>query len=168
MQLLIGLLGGIMGSVTGGFLTWLTTRWTLRRELAHSYDKELRAERVPAYKRLWQITGALPRYPWPANPTRSDLRALIEKCHSWYFEVGGLFFSQETKDAYLEMMNALDSAAGRQAGDSTEVEDDVVQGLFIVGERLRLHLAAEVGAGLRPQISSTQLRPAESPQGLVN
>jgi hypothetical protein len=59
VQLLVGLLGGIMGSIAGGGLTWLTTRWTLRRELEHGYDKELRAERVTAYKKLWQITGAL-------------------------------------------------------------------------------------------------------------
>jgi hypothetical protein len=166
MQLLAVLLGALIGSVAGGGLTWLTTRWTLRRELEHGYDKELRAERVTAYKQLWQITGAVPRYQWPGKTTRSELRELIERCHSWYFEVGGLFFSQRTKDAYFEMMNVLDAAAGRQIGDDTEIEDDVYADLFRTGEHLRLHLAADVGTGLRPQVSSAQLRPAKNPHEL--
>jgi hypothetical protein len=114
-----------------------------------------------AYKQLWQLTGALPRYHWPKNPTRSEMRELIERCHSWYFDVGGLFFSQETKDAYFTVMNALDKAAGRQAGDSTPVTEDTVQDLFVLGERLRLNMAADVGTGLRPRVPSEQLRPAE-------
>ncbi|MEU9785554.1 hypothetical protein AB0H92_32120 [Streptomyces phaeochromogenes] len=164
MQLLIGLIGGLMGSLVGGVLAWLTTRWTLRQELEHGYDKELRTERLTAYRKLWQLTGALPRYPWPANPTRSDLRNLIERCHSWYFEVGGLLFSQKTKDAYFEMMNSLDRAAGRQVSDDTRVVDEVFEDLFIAGERLRLHLAADIGTSLRPKVLSPQLRPAEAPE----
>jgi hypothetical protein len=164
VQLLIGILGGLMGTVVGGVLTWLTTRWKLRLELEHNYDKELRTERIVAYKQLWQITGALPRYHWPTKPTRSDLRDIIETCHSWYFEVGGLFFSQGTKDAYFTMIDKLDQAAGRQTGNKAEVDDDVLRELFIVGERLRLHLAADVGTGLRPQVSSSQLRAAEDPK----
>jgi hypothetical protein len=166
VQLLIGLLGGLIGSIAGGGLTWLTTRWTLRRELEHSYDKELRSERVTAYKQLWQATGALPRYQWPGKTTRSELRDLMARFHSWYFEVGGLFFSQQTKDAYFDMMNALDTAAGRQIGDDTEIEDDAYANLFSVGEKLRLHLAADIGASLRPQVPSVQLRPAPNPPEL--
>jgi hypothetical protein len=163
VQLLIGILGGLMGTVVGGVLTWFATRWKLRLELEHNYDKELRTERIAAYKQLWQITRALPRYHWPTKPTRSDLRDLIEICHSWYFEVGGLFFSQETKDTYFTMMDTLDRVAGRQAGNKAEVDDDVLRELFIVGERLRLQLAADVGTGLRPQVSSSQLRAAKDP-----
>ena len=163
MQLLVGLLGGLIGSVAGGSLTWLTTRWTVRRQLEHSYDKELRTERAAAYRQLWQITGALPRYQWPAKATRSDLRDLIERFHRWYFEVGGLFFSCTAKSAYFQMMDALDSAAGRRAGDDTEIDDQSYEPLFQAGEQLRLCLAADIGTGLRPQISSTPLPPAVRP-----
>jgi hypothetical protein len=64
--------------IAGGTITWLTSRWTLQRELEQSYDKELRAERLNAYKQLWQLTEALPRYHWPKNPTRREIRELIE------------------------------------------------------------------------------------------
>lgn len=160
MQLLIGLLGGLIGSIVGGTITWLTSRWTLQRELEHSYDKELRAERLNAYKQLWQLTEALPRHHWPKNPTRSEIRELIERCHTWYFDVGGLFFSQKTKDAYFKVMNALDKVTGRKAGDNTPVTDDIVRDLFDLGERLRLNMAADVGTGLRPRVPSEQLQPA--------
>lgn len=163
VQLLVGLLGGIIGSAVGGGLTLLTTRMTLRRELEHSYDRELRMERVTAYQQLWRITGALPRYQWPSKTTRSDLRDLIERFHTWYFEAGGLFFSQPAKDAYFAMMNALDRAAGRQANDTTEVDDQEFAGLFAAAEQLRIRLAMDIGAGLEPAVISPQLRPAMSP-----
>ena len=163
MPLLVGLLGGIMGSVVGSGLTWLTTRWTLRRELEHSYDRELRAERVVVYQQLWRITGALPRYQWPAKTTRTEIRGLIERFHAWYFEVGGLFFSQQAKDAYFVMMNALDCVAGRQVDDTAEVDDQQFASLFNAAEQLRIRLAMDVGAGLGPAIISPELRPAMNP-----
>jgi hypothetical protein len=163
MQLLVGLLGGVIGSIAGGSLTWASTRWTLRRQLEHSYDKELRSERLAAYRQLWQITGALPRYQWPSKASRSDLRQLMKQFHRWYFDVGGLFFSQAAKDAYFEMMNALDATAGRRIDDDTEVDDVAFLGLFRAGELLRLQLAADVGTGLQPQVASLQLRPVKSP-----
>ncbi|MFF4806288.1 hypothetical protein ACFY1U_49370 [Streptomyces sp. NPDC001351] len=162
MQLWIGLLGGLIGSLVGGVLTWLTTRWKLREELEHSYDKDLRAERLMAYRKLWQETGAIPRY-WRLQPTRTDLIRLIEKCHSWYFEVGGFLFSQETKDAYFKMMDALDKAGGRQSDDDTPVTNDVLETLSVAAERLRLHLAADLGTGLRPKVASPLLLPSRAP-----
>jgi hypothetical protein len=58
-------------------------------------------------------------------------------------------------------MNALDKVAGRQAGDNTPVTDDIVRDLFVLGEGLRLNMAADVGTGLRPRVPSEQLQPAE-------
>jgi hypothetical protein len=168
VQLLVGLLGGLIGSVTGGSLTWLTTRWTVSRELVHSYDRDLRTERITAYRQLWQITGALPRYQWPTRVTRSDLRDLIGRFHTWYFEVGGLFFSQAAKDAYFEMLNVLDSAAGRKPGDGMEINDLVFSELFNKAELLRIRLAADVGTGLRAEVTSAELRPAAAPHELTS
>jgi hypothetical protein len=140
----------------------LTTRWRLRTELEYGYDKELRSERVAAYRKLWPITADLPRYYWPTKPSRSDLRRLIEQCHGWYFQDGGLFLTPETKGAYLEMMDRLDEAAGREADDATHVSDAVLTSLFEATERLRIQLTNDVGAGHRPQVPSRPLPPATS------
>lgn len=163
MQILIGLLGGLMGTVVGGAVTWFTTDRTLRRKLEQSYDKELRTARIAAYKQLWQITSSLPRYAWPVNPTRSELRALIEEFHSWYFAVGGLFLSQKSKDAYFDMMNALDDAAGRRIVDDTRVDSSTYEQLFEYGESLRIELGADIGTGLQSRVPSTKLRRAKVP-----
>jgi len=152
-----------MGTVAGGTLTWFTTAWTLRRELEHGYHKELRAERVTAYKQLWQMTSSLPRYAWPEYPTRSELRTLIEKFHTWYFEIGGMFFSEKSKIAYFVMMNALDGAAGRLIADDTRVDGPTYENLFNTGEQLRIELAVDIGTGLKSRVHSRRLRAAKAP-----
>jgi hypothetical protein len=117
---------------------------------------------VTAYTKLWPITAHLPRYYWPKKPSRSDLRNLIEEFHGWYFQDGGLFLTPETKAAYLEMMDRLDEAAGREADDATPVSDAILTSLFEAAERLRVQLAIDVGAGHRPQVPSRPLPPATS------
>jgi hypothetical protein len=161
MEFLIGVLGGVLGAVAGGVIAWWTTKSRLRTELQYGYDKELRSERIAAYRTLWRITASLPRYWWPSKPARSDLRRVIEECHSWYFEGGGLIFSPETKTAYLNMMDRLDEAAGRAVDDSSPVPDSGLASLFDAAEHLRVQLAVDVGAGHRPELPSRPLPPAE-------
>jgi hypothetical protein len=162
MEVVIGLASGIVGATAGGLVTWWTTRSRLRTELAYGYDKELRSERVAIYRKLWAITASLPRYYWPMKPSRSDLRRLIEEFHGWYFQDGGLFLTRETKAAYLEMMNRLDDAAGREADDVAQVSDAILTSLFEAGESLRVQLANDVGAGHRPRVPSRRLPAAKS------
>jgi hypothetical protein len=73
MELLVGLLGALIGTAAGGPSAFLTGRAQMRRELAYAYDRELRARRMDAYMSLYKRTGKLPRY-WPTNPKRKELR----------------------------------------------------------------------------------------------
>ncbi|MFF5113603.1 hypothetical protein [Streptosporangium sp. NPDC000509] len=77
-----------------------------------------------------------------------------------------MFLSQDAKNAYFEMMNALDDAAGRKVGDDTAVEDHIYEAIFRTGEQLRLQLAADVGTGQQPRVISSQLRPPETPESM--
>jgi hypothetical protein len=60
MEFLVGLLGALLGTVAGGLSTLLTSRAQLRRELEHTYDRELRTRRVEAYMTLYKRTRRLP------------------------------------------------------------------------------------------------------------
>jgi hypothetical protein len=154
------LVGGLVGAVVGGGLTWLTARWQLRKELEYGYDKELRAERVAVYKELWKLSERLPRYHSRGNPTGSEVEESIENFHQWFFEVGGLFLSDDARKAYFAMMNRLRVVADNRG--TARISSQDVNDLFRVGEDLRRQLVFDVGAGRPPELRTGGISPPPS------
>lgn len=162
------LLGGLVGVGLGGVATWLTTRWQLRKELEYGYDRELRTERVAVYKELWKLSERLPRYYSRGNPTGLDLEQTIENFHRWFFEVGGLFLSDEARAAYFAMMNCLRETAQRNR-DRGAISDDDAIALYDVAENLRIKLTSDVGASRAPELKPVPMKrppphPLHAPQ----
>jgi hypothetical protein len=151
------LVGGVVGVGLGGVGTWLTARWQLRKELEYGYDRELRTERVAVYKELWKLSERLPRYHSRGNPTGLDVEQTIENFHRWFFEVGGLFLSDEARTAYFAMMNGLREVAQRNRGGAA-ISDDDATALYDVGEDLRIQLAIDVGAGRAPELKPVPIK----------
>ena len=93
MEWFIGFLGAVIGTAAGGLSVFLTTRAQMRRELEHTYDQDLRARRVDAYKGLYKLTGKMPRY-WPHNPVRSEM-------HEWPDAFDDLYFAEALRPVPL-------------------------------------------------------------------
>ncbi len=145
MELLVGFLGALVGAAAGGLSVFLTTRAQMQRELAYTYDRELRARRMEAYVSLYKRTDKLPRY-WPINPERRELRDFSEAFHEWYFsEAGGLFLSDDAKESYFSAMGVMATVA-REGSEQDQLSDGDIDRLWRAGETLRGRLAADIGA----------------------
>ena len=93
------------------FGTYVGTREKIRSELARDYDVDLRRLRLEHYPGLWRLTEPLALYRQGmthAFPVRSDLNVLIAGLRAWYFRTGGLFLSEETRDAYFLLQDGLE------------------------------------------------------------
>jgi hypothetical protein len=164
MELLIGLLGALLGTAAGGLSVFLTSRAQMRRELEYAYDRELRARRIEAYMSLYKRTDKLPRY-WRANPKRMELSDFSHAFDGWYFgEAGGLFLSDEARKAYHSMLEAMATVANEGA-EEDQLSDEETQRLWRAGQALRRRLAADIGAAEDPRL--TGRLPAVSPPATV-
>jgi len=164
MQLLVGLLGALAGAAAGGLSVFITSRAQMRRELEYAYDRELRARRIEAYMSLYKRTDKLPRY-WRTNPKRMDLSNFSEAFDDWYFgEAGGLFLTDNARDAYHSMLLVMATIAG-EGSEKDQLSDEDTERLWRAGQALRRRLAADIGAAEDPRLSGRL--PAQSPAATV-
>ena len=96
-------LGAGLGLLTGVVLALLGSRQRLEVE----YDIELRKHRIEAYQALWKILEPLAYYSPPSAVTYAVARDLSQALRSWYFEVGGLFLSERSREAYFDLQKGL-------------------------------------------------------------
>ena len=78
-----------------------------RQRLEVEYDIELRKHRIEAYQALWKILEPLAYYSPPSAVTYAVARDLSQALRSWYFEVGGLFLSEGSREAYFDLQKGL-------------------------------------------------------------
>jgi hypothetical protein len=148
-----------VGTAAGGAASYLTARTQMRRELEFSYDKELRTQRMLAYRSLYAKTRTLPRY-WRQPPRRGELPSWTASFHEWYFaESGGLFLSDAARDAYHQALEVIAEIAGAGAPDDVLTGDDEER-LWRAGQALRRRLAADLGTAQAPRVTAAE--PARS------
>ena len=82
-------------------------RQRLTQELRAEYDKDLRQHRLKAYAQLWQATGAFPLYAKSAPVTREAARQFAVTLRTWYFDTGGIYLSDASRDAYFAVQKAV-------------------------------------------------------------
>lgn len=162
MQLLVGIIGAIIGATIAGLSTYLIGRTQMRRELEYAYDRDLRARRIVSYISLYKLTGNMPRY-WPTgNPARSDLLNWGRGLDDWYFgEAGGLFLSDPARQTYLQLLDVMGAITNVEDRSDSLLSEEEVQRLWRAGQALRRQLAADVGAAENPRVTGRQ--PWQSP-----
>ena len=92
---------------------------------AQGVDTDLRNRRIDAYQKLWQMTELLPLYPRRDEVSNRELRSLSEGVRDWYFRVGGIFMSTNTRDAYFLLQQDLQSQIA--AVDTDTISDEVYE-----------------------------------------
>jgi hypothetical protein len=97
----------VAGVVLTAVATLLIASWKVRDALEEAYDKELRSHRINSYLKLWAILDPFARYPRPVELTYSCLLETSTKLREWYFNEGGLFLSEATREAYFYLQDTL-------------------------------------------------------------
>ena len=147
---IIGIAGALLGAVT----TYLVAVLKLRRELEYKYDTDLRDKRIPQYLELWKLLVDLAKYARPKQLTFDDLYKLTASLRQWYFEQGGLFLSEKSRDTYFALQDAIKKvldAKGQPGG--TTVDEETYEDLRKSGSDLRTALTRDVGTRKSPKLN---------------
>jgi hypothetical protein len=157
----VTVLSAAVGALAGGAVTYFSSRSQLRIEAENAYDRALRDLRLEHYQALFHLTKNVPRY-WPVGnvPTRSEVVALREAFHDWYFNpsASGMFLSRAASEAYFALQHALESSLARLTLDSEQVSDRDSVTLREQAGALRRQLARDLGTAEGPRRSWTAAR----------
>lgn len=126
----------------------------LRRELEYKYDTDLRDKRIPQYLALWKLLEDLAKYARPKQLTFDDLYKLTASLRQWYFEQGGLFLSEKSRDTYFALQDAIKEVLDvkGQSGEAT-VDEATYEDLRKSGSDLRTELTRDVGTRKSPKLN---------------
>ena len=150
-------LKALLGFLLGGVSAYLGLYWKVKKELEAQYDKELRSDRLKAYLALWKLLQPLAKYSRPGPVTPDTLKKLSADLRQWYFEVGGLFLSSRTRDAYFSLQDELVAKVASNEGHSDrDLPDADFEELRKKGSRLRTATTVDVGSRKEPMISDKE------------
>jgi hypothetical protein len=152
----ITIITGLFGIASGAILAYLGAVLKFRKDLEAEYDKDLRNRRIKAYQELWKHLQLLARYDRPKPLTSQTLGELSVAMRHWYFEVGGLFLSEETRNTYFDLKQAIQQVVESKYS-ADEILDEKPEGKRILeqGSLLRARLTHDVGTRKSSPISDS-------------
>ena len=147
-------LSELLTFVLGVIGTYLGVSWKVKRDLEAEYDSDLRKARLAVYQVLWKELEPLAKFSRPAPVTYATLKDLSRSLRSWYFEHGGIYLSESTRDCYFGVQEEIERILGADGIDDnsslTEVAPDVFERVRKAGSTLRTAMAADVGTRKAP------------------
>jgi hypothetical protein len=152
LSLLTGLVSGLISAV----ITFFVTRAKVRLDLTAEYDRKLRSERLDAYRELFKRLKPLARYSPESPLTYNIIRNTSEELRDWYFDIGGIYLSKESRTPYFDlkelMQNIIDNEKLRKdpkAALPEELAEDLKR-LLEKGKLLREYLTNDIGTRRGP------------------
>jgi hypothetical protein len=133
--------------------TYLAARQKFRDDLQSAYDASLRSERTAAYRELWKTMQVLAKYARPEPVTPNRLETLSSDLRKWYFEIGGLFLTDNSRDAYFALQEEISAevAAGKSS-PSEEISANDFEAVRKRGSTLRTNLCSDLRSRIQPQL----------------
>jgi hypothetical protein len=142
VTVIVAIITGVLG-ILG---TYLSAVLKFRKDLEAKYDIDLRDKRIEVYKELWKRLQPLAKYSPPGPFTFNKVQELLADLRSWYFEVGGLFLSERSRDAYFALLDKMEEVLKYPTFQPNEVlSDDVREEIRQKSSTLRTQLAKDVG-----------------------
>ena len=116
--------------VVAGLAAWLGSVWKDRIDRHESMivqiDVDLRARRITVYEALWKKMKVLPKWPRDESVTYERLRQFSEELRTWYFETGGIYLSEYSREEYGALQDELQRVleSGRTGRLVSEPQDE--------------------------------------------
>ena len=139
---LISLVAVVVTAVFG----LLANRQKFREDLQAKYDANIHQQRTDVYLPLWQELEVLARYAAPGRVTEQGLNELSNTLRHWFFHTGGLFLSDDSRQAYLDLQSAIRRQVGKEAVTDQEVIGEHLKHLQDKASVLRAHLSKDLGS----------------------
>jgi len=137
-----------LAGVIGLGVSYVGFQQRIKKDLEAKYDASLRGLRLDVYKRLWSLLKTLALFGRAGYPNQAQLEAFAESLRDWYFDEGGLYMSENTRDAYFRLQRALRALHGSSRWHSaglSALDADSFEHLRRIGSRLRTLLTLDVG-----------------------
>lgn len=148
-EILILAAGGLVGIVA----TYLTARQKFRDDLQARYDETLHNTRIGTYQDLWGRMQVLAKYARPEPVTPSRLRRLAEELRAWYYEVGGLFLSDNSRDRYFDLQDAIVAELKKDhADEDKDLDNDSFEAIREQSSTLRTSLSSDLRSRNAPRL----------------
>lgn len=142
---LVAAAGGIIGGI-------IVTYLKFRKDLESKYDIELRASRIVEYRSLWKCTGRFPKYGRPEKVTFETVQTMIGELRDWYFNGGGLFLTDDGRDAYFALQELLKTTVeDAKLPAQSDLPPAIYEAIRECGSSLRTKLVRDVGTRKEPQ-----------------
>ncbi len=150
---LLSLLTGLVSGAITAVVTYFATLSKARLDLTIQYDKVLHENRLAAYTALWPLLKPLAPYS-PEKPiTYHIVKDTSEKMRDWYFDVGGIFLSSESRGPYFDlkddMKKIIDDPVLKGETDRP-LDEELLKPLHRHGRALREALSNDIGTRRRP------------------
>ena len=123
----------VVSALTGAVVTAVAAIIQNILSLRAKFDESLRESRLAAYKPLWKKTKLLPMWPRADNVTYAAIQKLSEDFREWYFDVGGIYLSAQSRKTFENVQKKLcevvesDQAREDENASITGTEYDIVQ-----------------------------------------
>ena len=142
---------GMVSAVITAVVTYLVAVVKIRRELEATYDRDLRDKRLAVYKELWRQLEPLAKYASPRPFSRAVAKDLTQALRIWYFETGGLFLSERTREAYFVVQDALEVICEDTDLDGSHpITGERFEAVRKKGSTLRTQMTLDVGTRKKP------------------
>jgi hypothetical protein len=115
-NIIAGLIGVVTGFLGALLKSWLDSRLKL--------DEGTRKERWEVYKKLWNLTKCVPKWPRDDSLIYAGLLDFSGKCRDWYFTEGGYHLSRPAQKAYARMQDVVGAALEGKAPAAKVAELD--------------------------------------------
>jgi hypothetical protein len=140
---------GLITFVLGGLGTYFTTRWKIRKDLESEYGRIVREARLRTYPMLWVTLQPFALYArtWPV--TNRTVQELAVSLRQWYFETGGMFLTDRSRDAYFAVQKALAQYLSihpyREEAREEDLDPSAFESIRTLGSALRTALVLDLG-----------------------
>jgi hypothetical protein len=144
-------------AVLGVFTGFVTASWQTRKHLEAEYDLDLRKRRIEVYRELWKRLQPLALYSAPQPVTYLAAAKLAKDLRRWYYEMGGLFISERTREPYFDLQKALAGILElRGEHDLKEpIDGESAKLLKALASRLRTSMTDDVATRVKPRLASS-------------
>ena len=124
----------------------LTNRQKFREDLQAKYDASIHSQRSAAYLTLWQKLEVLAKFAPPESVTPKRLGQLSRDLREWFFQGGGLYLSDESREGYLQIQSWIKRELARASPADEELDPKRLTEILNLSSKLRACLSTDLGS----------------------
>jgi hypothetical protein len=129
---IVGVVGAVLGATVS---SWLGAR--------QSVAQEIRQLRVASYPTVWRRTSVVSRWP-RTDVTTTNLERLHRDLRLWYYGVGGMAMSANTRKRYGALQELIETMLMGDSDPSTPLDVDLYQAVLDSASAFRTALTEDL------------------------